>query len=102
MVAMGLLAQLALEGSEEECAQVARFSAQVGLPTQLAQLSLELDRDGAALQAAMAAIAVSPLMDHEPLEVTPENTWAALLRADEIGRAASAAAGDSAYRRLHA
>ncbi|MDE0428159.1 MAG: glycerol dehydrogenase [Caldilineaceae bacterium] len=102
MVAMGLLAQLALEQSEEECAQVARFNSQIGLPTHLAQLSLELDRDGAALKEAMAAIAVSPLMDHEPLEVTPENTWAALLRADEIGRAATAAAGDSAYRRLHA
>ena len=48
----------------------------------------------------MASIADSPLMDNEPLAVTPENTWAALLQADEIGRAASAAVGDRAYRRL--
>ena len=100
MVAMGLLTQLALEQTVDECAQVARFCAEIGLPTHLAQLSLDTDADGPALQAAMAAIADSPLMDNEPLAVTPENTWAALLQADEIGRAATAAVGNRAYRRL--
>ena len=100
MVAMGLLTHLALEQSMEECARVARFCAEIGLPTHLAQLSIDTAEDGPALQAAMASIADSPLMDNEPLAVTPENTWAALLQADEIGRAASAAVGDRAYRRL--
>ena len=97
---MGLLAQLALEQTVDECAQVARFCAEIGLPTHLAQLSLDIDADGPALQAAMAAIANSPLMDNEPLTVTPDNTWAALLQADEIGRAATTAVGDRAYQRL--
>ena len=100
MVAVGLLTQLAMEQSLDECAQVARFCAEVGLPTNLAQLSLDTAADGPALQAAMAASAETPLMDNEPFDVTPQNTWAALLQADEIGRAATAAAGDQAYLRL--
>ena len=100
MVAVGLLTQLAMEQSLDECAQVARFCAEVGLPTNLAQLSLDTAADGPALQAAMAASAETPLMDNEPFEVTPQNTWAALLQADEIGRAATAAVGDQAYLRL--
>ena len=48
----------------------------------------------------MAASAETPLMDNEPFDVTPQNTWAALLQADEIGRAATVAAGDQAYLRL--
>ncbi len=102
MVAMGLLTQLALEQSPDECAQVAHFCAEIGLPTHLAQLSLDAAADGSALQEAMAHSAATPLMDNEPFDVTPENTWAALLQADEIGRAATAAVGDQAYRRLHA
>lgn len=102
MVAMGLLTQLALEQSPDECAQVARFCAEIGLPTHLAQLSLDAAADGPALQEAMAHSAATPLMDNEPFDVTPENTWTALLQADEIGRAATAALGDQAYRRLHA
>ncbi len=102
MVAMGLLTQLALEQSPDECAQVARFCAEVGLPTHLAQLSLDAAADGPALQEAMAHSAATPLMDNEPFDVTPENTWAALLQADEIGRDATAAIGDQAHRRLHA
>ena len=102
MVAMGLLTQLALEQSTDECAQVARFCAEIGLPTNLAQLSLDPAADGPALQAAMAASAETPLMDNVPFEVTPENTWAALLQADEIGRAATAAVGDHAYHRMRA
>ena len=100
MVAMGLLAHLTLEQSAEECAQVARFCAEIGLPAHLAQLSLDITDDGPALQAAMASTAAAPLMENEPFAVTPESVWAALLQADEIGRAATAAVGDRAYRRL--
>ena len=102
MVAMGLLTQLTLEQSLDECEQVARFCAEIGLPTHLAQLAIDAAADGPALQEAMAHSAATPLMDNEPFDVTPENTWAALLQADEIGRAATAAVGDHAYRRLHA
>lgn len=102
MVALGLLTQLAMEQFLEECAQVARFCAEIGLPTHLAQLSLDAAADGPALQKAMAHSAATPLMDNEPFDVTPENTWAALLQADEIGRAATASVGEEAYRRLHA
>jgi glycerol dehydrogenase len=102
MVAMGLLTQLALEQSIDECEQVARFCAEVGLPTHLAQLSLDTTGDGPALQEAMAHSAGTPLMDNEPFDVTPENTWASLLQADKIGRAATAAVGDRAYQRLRA
>lgn len=100
MVAMGLLTQLALEQTVNECEQVARFCAEIGLPTHLAQLSIDAAADGPALQEAMAHSAATPLMDNEPFDVTPENTWVALLQADEIGRAATAAVGDQAYRRL--
>ena len=102
MVAMGLLTQLALEKTVDECEQVARFCAEIGLPTHLTQLSLDTTADGPALQEAMAHSAGTPLMDNEPFDVTAENTWAALLQADEIGRAATASVGDQAYRRLHA
>ncbi len=102
MVAMGLLTQLALEQTVDECEQVARFCAEVGLPTHLAQLSIDTATDGPTLRAAMAISAETPLMDNEPFDVTPENTWAALLQADEIGRVATAAVGDQAYRRLRA
>ena len=102
MVAMGLLTQLALEQTVDECEQVARFCAEIGLPSHLAQLSLDTTADGPALQEAMAHSAATPLMDNEPFDVTAENTWAALLHADEIGRAATASVGDQAYRRLHA
>ena len=102
MVAMGLLTQLAMEQTLDECDQVARFCAEVGLPTHLAQLSMDAAADGPALQEAMAHSAATPLMDNEPFDVTPENTWAALLQGDEIGRAATATIGDQAYRRLHA
>ncbi len=100
MVAMGLLTQLTLEQSLDECEQVARFCAEIGLPTHLAQLSIDAAADGPALQEAMAHSAATPLMDNEPFDVTPENSWAALLQADEIGRAATAAVGDHAYHRL--
>ena len=102
MVAMGLLTQLTLEQSWDECEQVARFCAEIGLPTHLAQLAIDAAADGPALQEAMAHSAATPLMDNEPFDVTPENSWTALLQADEIGRAATAAVGDHAYRRLHA
>jgi len=102
MVAMGLLTQLTLEQSLDECEQVARFCAEIGLPTHLAQLSIDAAADGPDLQEAMAHSAATPLMDNEPFDVTPENTWAALLQADEIGRAATAAVGDHAYHRLRA
>ena len=102
MVAMGLLTQLALEQTVGECEQVARFCAEIGLPTHLAQLSIDAAADGPALQEAMAHSAATPLMDNEPFDVTPENTWVALLQADEIGRAATAAVGDHAYHRLRA
>jgi len=102
MVAMGLLTQLALEQSLDDCEQVARFCAEIGLPTHLAQLSIDTSADGPALQEAMAHSAATPLMDNEPFAVTPENTWTALLQADEIGRAATAAVGDHAYHRLRA
>lgn len=102
MVAMGLLTQLTLEQSLDECEQVARFCAEIGLPTHLAQLSIDAAADGPDLQEAMAHSASTPLMDNEPFDVTPENTWTALLQADEIGRNATAAVGDQAYHRLHA
>ena len=102
MVAMGLLTQLTLEQSLDECEQVARFCAEIGLPTHLAQLSIDAAADGHALQEAMAHSAATPLMDNEPFDVTPENTWTALLQADEIGRAATAAVGEQAYHRLRA
>lgn len=101
MVAVGLLTHLALEQSLDECAQVARFCAEVGLPTHLAQLSLG-SGDEPALQAAMAAAAEAVLMDNEPFDVTPENLYAALRAGDEIGRTATAAVGSAAYDKLHA
>lgn len=100
MVALGLLAQLALEREEDEARRVAEFLAAVGLPVHLRQLSVDPE-DGEALATAAEIAASVPIMANEPFEVTPDAVVDALYRADAIGRAVTERVGDDAWRALH-
>jgi glycerol dehydrogenase len=85
MVAMGVLAQLALEGWEDEAERVTRFFTSIGLPVHLDQLGLsptnreELD---AVVEAAMAF----PFIGNVPFEMTADALLQAVLGADALGR----------------
>ncbi|MDP2528358.1 MAG: glycerol dehydrogenase [Candidatus Palauibacterales bacterium] len=101
MVAVGLLAQLVLEGEMEEAADVAGFLAAVGLPVHLGQIGLDPERDPDSVRAAAEMAAAAPFVDNEPMEVTARGVHAALLGAHELGLEAAAREGDAAYRALH-
>lgn len=101
MVAVGLLAQLVLEGELEEARDVAGFLAAVGLPVHLGQIGLDPERDADSIRAAAEMAAVAPFMDNETVEVTAGAVHAALLEAHDLGLEAAARKGDAAYRALH-
>lgn len=85
MVAMGVLAQLALEGWEDEAERAARFFVSIGLPVHLDQLGLSTEnRDalGAIIEAAMAF----PFIGNVPFALTAEALQQAVLDADALGR----------------
>ena len=100
MVAVGLLAQLALEGEDDEARRVAEFLADVGLPVHLRQLSVDPEDAGALATVAEVAASV-PIMANEPFEVTPDDVVDALRRADALGRGVAERVGDDAWRALH-
>ena len=86
MVAMGVLAQLALESSQEELEKAATFFAAVGLPVHLRQLNLAADNPEH-LQPIVAAAMAFPFIGNMPFTVTGERLLQALLDADRTGRA---------------
>jgi glycerol dehydrogenase len=100
LVAIGILAQLALEDDLEEARTAAGFLAEIGLPVHLGQISLDLERDGEGLQGAMAGAASFPFVANEPFEVTPESLFEALSQAHELGLEVTASTGDTAYQKL--
>lgn len=100
MVAMGVLAQLALEGWEEEALRATEFFARVGLPVHLGQLGLE-PSDSESINAVVEAALAFPFMANMPLDVTGEKLHAAILAADRLGREVTASNGDAQYAQIH-
>ena len=100
MVAMGTLAQLALEGWRSEAEKATRFFVEVGLPVHLGQLSLSAEDTGELAPVVEAALAF-PFMANMSQDVSQESLLSALLAADELGRDMVAKMGDNAYRTMH-
>lgn len=101
MVAMGLLTQLVAESNLDEARRAAEFFASVGLPVNLAQISLAADRT-TELEAMLESAMSFPFLSNMPFEVTHERLRRATLDAHELGVEVAAAAGDAAYRDLQA
>lgn len=92
-VAFGTLAQLELEGAdEEERARVLAFCRAVGLPTTLDALGITDTTPAHLMAAAEGACKPGSDMEHMSWEVRPEDVVAAMLAADTRGRAAAEAA----------
>ncbi|WP_414980238.1 glycerol dehydrogenase [Congregibacter sp.] len=100
MVAMGVLAQLALEGWNDEAHRATEFFVAIGLPVHLGQLSLAQD-DDASISAVVAAALEFPFMGNMPMEVTAQKLHAAILAADSLGRQVIEARGHAAYAEIH-
>lgn len=98
MVAMGTMAQLAMEKSDD-AERVARFFARVGLPIHLGQISLSLQQSGDIDTLIEAALA-RPIAHHMPMPVTHDSVQQAIQTAHELGLAIANEVGDDAYRRL--
>jgi glycerol dehydrogenase len=101
MVAMGLLTQLVAEENLDEARRAARFFASVGLPVNLAQISLGADRT-AELAAMIEVAQAFPFVENMPFEVTPERLRRAAIDAHHLGVEVAAEVGDAAYRKLQA
>ncbi|MEJ2131338.1 MAG: glycerol dehydrogenase [Gammaproteobacteria bacterium] len=99
MVAMGTLAQLAMESRIEEAEKVAEFFATVGLPIHLGQLSLA-PTDTAALRTIIDGTLAFPFIANMPMPVNAKVVEQAVIRAHELGAAVAERVGDQAYRRL--
>lgn len=89
MVAMGVLAQLALESWQDELERAARFFIAVGLPVHLGQVDLAAE-DSEQLGKVIEAALAFPFVGNMPFAVTAENLLQAVLQADEVGRRLSA------------
>ena len=100
MVAMGLVAQLMMEGDASDAQRVAEFCARVGLPIHLEQLSLTAN--DARLEGVVEVTMGFQPLANLPFEPTHERVRDAILGADTLGQAVADAVGDTAYRRLHA
>lgn len=100
MVAMGTMAQLTMEQSED-AEKVARFLANVGLPIHFEQLSLSRS-DKEAIDTVIEVAMSRPIAHNMPMPVTHESVRSAMLAADEFGVAIAREVGDAAYRRVQA
>jgi glycerol dehydrogenase len=84
LVGIGLVAQLILEREWDEARKVLSFLKNVGLPTTLDQLQLNIQRDAKALLEAMTAAMKEPFANTEPFDVTPESLFSALVQVDRL------------------
>ena len=100
MVAMGTMAQLAMQQSDD-AERVARFFARVGLPIHLGQISLSPESRGD-LDILIGAALARPIAHNMPMPVTHESIRQAILDANELGLAMADEVGDEAYKRVQA
>ncbi len=99
MVAMGVTAQLMMEGDTAEAQRVATFFAHVGLPITLEQIGLSADAHEE-IEAVVAGASSFAPFANLPFEVTLDKIRSGMLDADELGRAVAASVGAAAYRKL--
>ena len=84
MVAMGVLAQLVLEGETDEAEKAARFFLRVGLPVKLSDISLS-PGDTETLRAVVGGAMAFPFIGNMPEPVTESALLKAIQAADELG-----------------
>ncbi len=86
-VAFGTLTQLVLENADEDLLdEVISFCMEVGLPTTFADLGIENPDKDILMEAATLAAAPTDTLGNEPMEITPEKVYAAMVGADALGR----------------
>ncbi|MBQ6802830.1 MAG: iron-containing alcohol dehydrogenase, partial [Oscillospiraceae bacterium] len=84
--AFGVLVQLVLENApKEEIEEVVTLCQEVGLPTTLADLDVTEIKPEEIMAVAEAVCAPGDTVGNMPFEVTPEDVYAAILAANEIG-----------------
>ncbi len=101
MVAMGTLAQLALErakGHSDDALKATEFYARIGLPIHLGQLSLSREST-AEIQTVIEATMANPLVHNMPMSVSAEDIHQSIYDAHDLGIEVAARIGDEAYRR---
>ena len=99
MVAMGTMAQLAMQQSDD-AERVARFFARVGLPVHLEQISLSPENKGD-LETLIEAALARPIAHNMPMPVTHDSIRQAIFDANDLGLAIADEVGDEAYKRVH-
>ena len=86
-VAFGTLVQLVLENAPmEEISDVVYLCQQVGLPTTLADLDVNEIKPEEIMAVAKLVCDPSDTVGNMPFDVTPEDVYAAILAADELGQ----------------
>ncbi|WP_343209313.1 glycerol dehydrogenase [Anaerolentibacter hominis] len=86
-VAFGTLVQLVLENAPmEEIEEVLSFSIEVGLPVTLEELGIEEVKAEEIMAVAKATCAEGESIYNMPFAVTPEDVYAAILAADQLGK----------------
>ena len=100
MVAMGVTAQLMMEGDAEEAERVARFFAKVGLPVTLEQIGMAKDQSDN-IDAVVTGAQTFEALQNQPFQVTAEKLRNAMFAADTLGQSLLGEIGDGAYRALH-
>ncbi len=101
MVAMGVVAQLMMEGDDAEARRVAAFFARVGLPVTLEQIGVARNKDKELEVVAAGAMGFLGF-ENLPFPVTQEKVTSGLLAGDALGQTVIAELGDDAYRALQA
>ena len=99
MVAMGTITQLMMESRQQEAVKTAEFFARIGLPINLAQVSLS-PGDRAAIDTLVAGALEFPFMANMPLKVDGALVRQAVLDADALGTEVAGRLGDDPWRRL--
>ena len=99
MVAMGTLAQLAMENSKD-LEKVTKFFIDVGLPVNLKQLSMS-PLQKSEIDMVIETAFKNPLIKNMNFEVSKELILDSIKKADEVGTHFVSKYGDEAYRRLH-
>ena len=86
-VAFGTLVQLVLENApRQEIEEVLKLCHEVGLPTTLADLKITEVKPEEIMAVAKLVCAPGDTIGNMPFDVTPEDVYAAILGADELGK----------------